>query len=104
MTKGDGRLLVALVSSGTLLLLGTLFAALQCRYPTCERWVAGVPTVLVENGRVLRRHLRREGVTEGELMGAVREQGLADLAGVKLAVLENDGSISVIPRKERPAG
>lgn len=104
MTKGDGRLSVALVSAGTLLVLGTLFAAVQSRYPACEGWLAGTPTVLVEDGRVIRRHLRSEGVTDGELMGAVREQGLADLAGVKLAVLENDGSISVIPRQEKSVG
>src|SRR4051794_26591454 len=52
MTKGDGRFSVALVSSGTLLLLGTLFAALQSRHPSCERFVVGVPTILVEGGRL----------------------------------------------------
>jgi uncharacterized membrane protein YcaP (DUF421 family) len=46
----------------------------------------------------------REGVTEGDLIAAVREQGLADLAGVKLAILEIDGSISVIPREPEAEG
>ena len=41
MTRGDGRLTVALVSSGTLLLVGSLFAALQSRFPSWERRVAG---------------------------------------------------------------
>ena len=104
MTKGDGRLTVALVSSGTLLLLGWLLAILQSRHPSWEGRVVGAPTVLVEGGRRIRRHLRREGVTEGDLMAAVREQGLDDLAGVKLAVLETDGSISVIPREQEPQG
>ncbi len=97
MTKGDGRLSVALVSSGTLLGLGTLLAALQSRYPSCERFVVGVPTILAEGGRLNRRNMRREGVSEGELMAAVRDQGLADLSDVRFAVLELDGSISVIP-------
>ncbi len=104
MTKGDGRLAVALVSAGTLLVLGTLFAAVQSRYPACEKLVAGEPTVLVEGGRLVRANLRREGVTEGDLMAAVRDQGLADLSGVRLAVLEIDGSISVIPRAQQTQG
>jgi uncharacterized membrane protein YcaP (DUF421 family) len=104
MTQGDGRLTVALVSSGTLLLLGTLFAALQSRHPCWERWVVGVPTVLVEDGRARRRSMRREGVSQNDLLAAVREQGLADLSGVRLAVLEVDGSISVIPRDHSAGG
>src|SRR3954454_15434995 len=51
MTRGDGRLAVALVSSGTLLLLGVLMTAVQSRHPSWERAVVGVPTVLVEEGR-----------------------------------------------------
>jgi uncharacterized membrane protein YcaP (DUF421 family) len=104
MTRGDGRLLVALASSGTLLLLGTLFAALQTRHPSCQNWAVGVPTVLVEGSRFIPRNMRREGVTPGDLMAAVREQGLMDLSDVQLAVLENDGSISVIPRGKEPEG
>jgi uncharacterized membrane protein YcaP (DUF421 family) len=103
MTRGDGRLSVALVSSGTLLALGLLFARLQSRHPSWEEWGEGVPTVIVEDGRAVRRNMRREGVTEADLLAAVRDQGVADLAGVKLAVMENNGSISVVPR-EHPTG
>lgn len=100
MTLGDGRLTVALVSAGTLILLGLLFAHLVSRHPSWEPWAAGAPTVIVEEGRLIRANMRREGVTEGDVLAAVREQGLADLAGVKLAVLEIGGSISVIPREQ----
>lgn len=100
MTRGNGHLTVALVSSGTLLLLGTLFAALQSRHPGLEKWVVGTPTILVEGGRPNRPNMRREGVSQEDLMAAVRSQGVADLFGVKLAVLETDGSISVIPRDQ----
>lgn len=104
MTRGDGRLTVALASSGTLVLLGTLLAALQSRFPTLEKRMVGEPTVVVERGRMLRQEMRREGVTEEDVRAAIRDQGLADLAGVKLAVLEVDGSISVIPQEQRSQG
>jgi uncharacterized membrane protein YcaP (DUF421 family) len=59
----------------------------------------GEPTVLVEEGRVDRKNMRREGVSDDDLMAAVRDQGLADPADVRLAVLEPDGTISIIPRE-----
>ncbi len=99
MTNGNGRLTVALVSSGTLIFLGWLFARLLSRHPSWEPWAVGVPTVIVEDGRVFRRAMRREGVTRDELLAAVRDQGVPDLADVRLAVLETDGSISVVPRR-----
>lgn len=104
MTRGDGRLSVALVSSGTLILLGTLWATLLSRHPGWEGLAVGEPTVLVEEGRMLRRNMRTEGVSKVELLAAVRDEGLPDLSGVKLAVLEVDGTISVVPREGKPGG
>ncbi len=102
MTRGSGSLGVALVSAGTLLALAWLVAGVLSRRPDWEWWAVGGPTVLVEDGRVVRRRAHREGVTDQELMAAVRDQGLAGVDGVKLAVLEPDGSISVIPRDRDP--
>ena len=99
MTYGNGRLSVALASAGTLIGLGWLFAALQSRRPALESWTVGVPVVLVENGRMIRRIMRQEGVTREDLLAAVREQEVADLSGVKLAILEVDGTISVVARE-----
>ena len=42
-------------------------------------------------------HLRREGLDQGTLEAALREHGLAELSDVEMAVLEIDGSISVVP-------
>jgi uncharacterized membrane protein YcaP (DUF421 family) len=100
MTNGDGRLSVALVSAGTLIACGWVFAWLVRINPSVHRYLTGSPTVVVENGRALRHNLRREGVTREELIQAVREKGLADLAAVRLAILEPDGTISIIPREE----
>ncbi|HEY1381713.1 MAG TPA: YetF domain-containing protein [Gemmataceae bacterium] len=102
MTRGDGSLAVALAAAGTLLLLARLVGGLLSGHPAWEGWAVGGPTVLVEDGRVVRRRARREGVTDRELMAAVRDEGLAGVGDVKLAVLEPDGSISVIPRDKQP--
>jgi uncharacterized membrane protein YcaP (DUF421 family) len=61
----------------------------------------GTPTVLVEDGDLIEPHLRREGLERAELEMVVREHGVESLGDVKLAVLETDGSISIVPMASR---
>jgi uncharacterized membrane protein YcaP (DUF421 family) len=58
--------------------------------------VTARPTLLLEDGRVLHEALRRQRMTESELRQAVRASGSGDLSSVAAAVLETDGSVSVI--------
>jgi len=55
---------------------------------------------LVQNGRILRRNLRKELIAEEELMGKLREHGVEDVKEVKAAYMEPDGEISVIKKKK----
>jgi uncharacterized membrane protein YcaP (DUF421 family) len=73
------------------------------RFPRVERLLHPPPLLLIKDGRLLRRHMRQELVTEEELMSHLRQQGIADLAHVKEAYMEGDGQISIIPR-EQPTG
>lgn len=57
------------------------------------------PLKLVENGRMLIRNMRKELISEAELMRQVRQSGVDDLAQVERAVMEADGQISVIKRR-----
>jgi uncharacterized membrane protein YcaP (DUF421 family) len=54
------------------------------------------PLRLVEDGRILRRNLRKEMISHDELMTALRGAGVERLEQVKLAVMESSGEISVI--------
>jgi len=103
MTEGIGPLAVALVSGSTLLLVGWSVAELLARRPSLERRAMGAPAVLVHHGRLIAGTVRRERLGKEEIMTAVREQGLARLEQVKLAVLEVDGTISVVPEEPAPA-
>ena len=80
----------------TLLILNRALALLRL-HGAWGRLVEGTPTVLVEDGQPIDPHLRREGLERQELEMVVREHGVEDLTGVKLAVLETDGSISIVP-------
>jgi uncharacterized membrane protein YcaP (DUF421 family) len=61
--------------------------------------MVGEPVVLLSEGRPQWERMAREGVTRDELLAALREHGVADLGEVRLAVLEVDGTISVVPRE-----
>jgi uncharacterized membrane protein YcaP (DUF421 family) len=66
--------------------------------------VKGRPTILVRNGRVDREAMRRTGVSEHDLEQAIRLQARrTDPSQIRLAILERDGAISVIPTEQQPA-
>jgi len=71
---------------------------LSVRSVAIRRAVKNEPKMLVYDGELLRDALRSERVTEEEVEAAVRQQGLADLKEVGAAVLETDGSVTVVPR------
>jgi uncharacterized membrane protein YcaP (DUF421 family) len=97
MVGPDTSLLGGVLAATVLLLLNTSVARLDLRWPRLRRLVEGSPTLLVLHGEVIADHLRREGLDEETLETALREHGVADLGQVEMAVLEIDGSISVVP-------
>lgn len=101
MTGGKGNIGVGLVTSSVVVLLAWGLTRLIVRHPGAERLVIGSPTILVHGGRVLTDRLRRQGINRDELMAAIRAYGLSDLHQVQSAVLEVDGSISVIPYPDK---
>lgn len=62
----------------------------------------GEPLVLVENGQVLERNLRRERLTRDDLAEKARLSQVASLEDVTWAVLETNGDISFLTRAGRP--
>jgi uncharacterized membrane protein YcaP (DUF421 family) len=58
--------------------------------------VTANPTLLVERGRIVESALHAQRVTESEVLQAVRSSGVGDIGMVAAAVLETDGTISVV--------
>lgn len=74
------------------------------RFEAVRRIVEPGPMQLVRRGRILRDNLRRELLTIDDLFSKLRQQGVEDIAHVKAAYMESDGSISVIRREDdKPA-
>ena len=97
MVGSDTSLTGGLVAAGVLIAGNYGVAFARGRIPVLRRVIEGTPTLLIHSGRVLPEYLRREGLGEDDLMMAVREHGIRDLDGVQSAVLETDGSISIVP-------
>ncbi len=58
------------------------------------------PRLLVADGQVLERELRKSGLTEGDLHGLLRHRGIMDLGRVKFVIFERRGKITVIDRDQ----
>jgi uncharacterized membrane protein YcaP (DUF421 family) len=74
----------------------------EYRFSWLQSLTRSAPLPLVRNGRLLRRNLRREMITEDELMAELRKDGIDELAAVAQAQMEGDGKISVIKREGTP--
>ena len=79
------------------MLLHILNAFLGSRSAFVERLTAGTPVVLIRDGQIDRRALRRELMHESELMTALRMEQVERLEDVQQAVLECSGEVSVLP-------
>lgn len=90
-TISDGFVLV-----GTIAGWNVLMDWVGYRFPATRRLLEPGPLPLVRDGRIQQRNMRRELVTRDELMAQLRQHGIERLSQVKLATMENDGSISVI--------
>jgi uncharacterized membrane protein YcaP (DUF421 family) len=97
VTQSDYSLTGAIMVISTMSVLTVVTSYVSYRFRRLRPLLEGEPLVLVEAGKPIERNLRRERITIEELQSAAREQKLASLEGVHLAVLETNGRISFIP-------
>ena len=97
MVGPDASLDGGLVAAVTLLVLNLIVIRSITRSSLWERVFEGEPTLLVKDGAYLEKSIRREGLAQEEVDMAVREHGIDSVSDVRVAYLEPDGTISVIP-------
>ncbi len=98
----DLSLTGAMLGAGVLIVLDKGLTWLGYRSRRVGHLLGGDPTPLVADGRLLAANLRRERITEAELMTICRRQGIDRLEEVATAILETDGMITVRPRHPTP--
>jgi uncharacterized membrane protein YcaP (DUF421 family) len=101
MVGPDTSVQGGLVAAFVLLGANRAVAATGLHSVTWGRLIEGNPTVLIQEGRILDAAVRKEHLERAQVEMAMREHGVASIADVQLAVLETDGSISVVPRDSK---
>lgn len=90
---------VALVFGADLLLSHLTFRSVRIRKLLC-----GKPVILIDNGKIDERNLRRTRINLDELTMNLRQNGIFDPTTVKYAILETDGQLStLLYAKDQPA-
>jgi uncharacterized membrane protein YcaP (DUF421 family) len=102
MTGPDTSVAGGLAAAATLFAANAAVAWTARRSGRAERWVEGTPTLLIRHGRILEANLAREGITREELLRALREHGVDAVEAVRSAILEVDGTVSVLREDEYP--
>lgn len=92
----DVSLLEGMVAFVLLILLQFLLTFTSVRWKKFNKFIKSEPSLLYLNGSFLRETMKKERISEGDILQSVRNDGIGDLKEVKAIVLENDGSLSVI--------
>lgn len=98
ITGPDNSVTGGVIVIAILLIFNRAIAMLRSRWPWFDELIEPPPTVVVQDGRISKAALEKEGLSESDVEMAVREHGVDKLSEVTQAVLENDGSISVVTK------
>ncbi len=99
LTQDDYSITGAVIAVGTIASLQVLTSWSAFRFPWLRRALDGHPVVLVEDGKVIEKNLRRERLTIDDLAEQARTNELASIADVQWAIFEPSGTISFIPKQ-----
>jgi uncharacterized membrane protein YcaP (DUF421 family) len=96
MVGQDTSLLGGLVAAASLFVFNYFLKWLLFKNNFLRKMVEGEPSVLIYKGKVNRANLEKERISDSELQEAIREHGFMEYSEIGLAMLEQDGNISVI--------
>jgi uncharacterized membrane protein YcaP (DUF421 family) len=96
LTQDDYSLTGAILVVSTIALLQVFTSWLAYRFPRTRPVLEGEPIIVIHNGELIERNLKRERLTIDDLAEEARKQQIAHLSEVRFAVLETSGSISFI--------
>jgi uncharacterized membrane protein YcaP (DUF421 family) len=102
MVGPDTTVYGGLIAATTLFVANAIVARVTHGSKAVTRLVEGTPTFLIRHGKILEENLASEGVTDADLLRALREHGVDEVAQVRSAVLEVDGTVSVLKEDEVP--
>ena len=97
MNAGDNSLIGGLISALVLILLNYGVGLLTFRSRKLESVIEGRPQLLIRHGELYEDIMRKNQLTRQEIDAVLRQHGITSLKDVRIAMLEDNGSISVLP-------
>lgn len=101
MEKIDMPLHEGLIPIFTLVALEILLSFMSLKSHTIRGIVDGAPSIVIANGKILEKELRKLRYNISDLLGQLREKDVANIADVQYAVLETSGELSVMLKAEK---
>jgi uncharacterized membrane protein YcaP (DUF421 family) len=98
LTQDDYSVTGAVLVVGTIAVLQVIVSWISYRFPRTRPVLEGEPLIIVEDGKVIDRNLKRERLTVAEIAEQARRQQIAHLSEVRYAILETSGTISFIKK------
>jgi uncharacterized membrane protein YcaP (DUF421 family) len=98
LTQDDYSVTGALIAVTTLMLLQRTTSFLTWRFGFVRKLLEGEPVVIIQDGRVIERNLRRERLTSAEILEQARTNQITSLDDIRWGVLEPNGTISFIEK------
>jgi uncharacterized membrane protein YcaP (DUF421 family) len=98
----DNSVTGGVIGASTLLAINYMVVRFLYRHERWEQVIEGKCDLLIEDGKIIDEHLKRELITVTELETAAHRQGFASLADVDKAILETGGSISFVAHTPSP--
>lgn len=96
LAGNDHSITASVISVSVIIILNILLNQILARSTTLEKLIDGQPVVIILNGKIFKRVMRQQKITDSELFEALREHEVMNPEDVKCAILEKDGQISVI--------
>jgi uncharacterized membrane protein YcaP (DUF421 family) len=98
VTQNDFSVTGLVLAVGTIAVLTVLFSYLPWRFQVLRPVLEGEPVILIQDGDVIEKNLRRHRLTHEEVAAEARHQQIEKLESVRWAVLETSGKISFITK------
>lgn len=84
--------------------ISVMLSLLTHKFPKTRKYINGTPTILMDNGKLYRKNLKKANLDLSEFMLLCREQGYFDLNEIQTVVFEHNGKLSILPKAaNRPA-
>jgi uncharacterized membrane protein YcaP (DUF421 family) len=98
VTQDDYSLTGAFLVVGTFAILQVFVSWVSYRFPRTRSVIEGEPIIIIDDGQLIERNLKRERLSRGEIAEEARNQQIAHISEVRWGVLETTGKISFIKK------